>query len=170
VTSNQSSGQRLAKGVAPSWLVEMEQETADRTDRDWEQRPDLPQPKRPVVAAPAPSAAPAQHVPPGPSAEAPPPPVAELPGDPSWAVQGDQLNVNWASSSAFQEAWDLGLSNGTLTLPEGLLPPGGTSIKLRLSLPDGQLLIIRSSFTPPSTASFQMTMALRHKLKTAMGG
>jgi hypothetical protein len=192
VTRTRSTGQRLAKGAAPSWLAAMEQKTAERTERDWEQRPELPEAKHRVVAPPAQSepaapaesepAAPEQKVPAAPEQKVPvaPPPQAppkttpeqssEIPGDPSWTHKGDQLEVQWTSKSAFQEDWDRGLSGGTLTLPEGLLPPGNPRIRLRLSLPDGQLLVVRGSFTPPSTASFQMTMPLRFKLKTALGG
>jgi hypothetical protein len=178
VTRFRSSGQRLAKGAAPSWLAAMEQKAAERTDRDWEQRSELPKEKHPVVAdtAPLPPEIPAPDPPQTPAPASPlpaedtPKQAAEIPRDPAWALKGDQLEVQWTARSALQEDWDRGLSKGTLTLPEGLLPPDNPSVRLRLSLPDGQLLVIRGSFTPPSTASFPMTMALRHKLKTALGG
>ena len=164
-THSQSGGQRLAKGAAPSWLADMEQETAVRTDRDWEQRPALPEAKNRTVAAPAQQATGTP-----PPQEATQGTATEMPGDPSWTVNGDQLEVQWTTPSALKENWERGLSKGALTLPDGLLPPDNLRIRLRLSLPDGQLMVIRGSFTPPSTASFPMTMALRHKLKTAMGG
>ncbi len=111
-----------------------------------------------------------QQPPPVATTESAPDRTADQPEDPSWTLTEDQLEVQWTTHSAFQESWDRGLSQGTLTLPEGLLSPSNPRLRLRLSLPDGQLLVMRGSFTPPSTASFEMTMPLRHKLKTAMGG
>ncbi len=79
------------------------------------------------------------------------------------SLSGDRLTLVWNTAHGFLCSWRGGLSQGSLHLNLPSLRVG-TQVKLRLELPDGQVLSVRGRVHQRGTVKIRLTLPLRQKL------